>query len=59
MTTDAKGRCLPAVRCCGKMNGAYPAPIVPEARNYVAVRVGTEREEDPVGTRLSRMADYG
>ncbi len=59
LTRAVKGRCLPAVRCCWKMNGAYAAPIVPETRNYTAVRVGTQREENPMGTRLSQMADYG
>jgi len=40
-------------------DGAYSAPISPETRENAAVRVGTQQEENPMGTKLVRMAGYG
>ncbi len=39
--------------------GAYAAPISLETTEHTPGRVGTQRDENPMGTRLSRMAGYG
>lgn len=42
-----------------EMNGAYPAPIVPETREHTAVRVRTQQDENPMSTKLCPIAGYG
>ena len=37
-------------------DGAYAAPISPEAREHATERVGTQRDEDPMGARVSAIA---
>jgi len=36
--------------------GVYTAPISPETREYAAVRVGTQRDDNPMGTGGSAIA---
>ncbi len=37
-------------------DGAYAAPISPETREHATERVGTQRDEDPMGARVSAIA---
>ena len=37
-------------------DGAYAAPISPETREHATERVGTQRDEDPMDTRVSAIA---
>jgi len=37
-------------------DGAYAAPISPETREYATERVGTQRDENPMDTRVSAIA---
>ena len=37
-------------------DGAYAAPIVPETREHATERVGTQRDENPMDTRVSAIA---
>ena len=36
--------------------GAYTAPIRPETREHATERVGTQRDDNPMGTRVSAIA---
>jgi hypothetical protein len=40
-------------------DGAYAAPISPETTEHTPRSVGTQREENPMSTRLSRVARHG
>jgi len=37
-------------------DGAYAAPISPETREHATERVGTQRDENPMDTRVSAIA---
>lgn len=41
------------------VSGAYAAPIGPETREHTTARVGTQRDESPMDTRVSPTAGDG